>query len=329
MQPSETLPAGRQASNERPTRERVGLVLVETEAAAAAVEHMRAAEVAGVRQVWMNQAPTAPDTLTVLAAAAVRTTTIRLGTAIVPTYPRHPLVLAQQALALFDLAPERLRLGVGPSHRPFIEGVYGLPMPSPLAHLREYVTVLRAALWQGQVDYQGRFYRVQVSMPRTPRTPILIPALREKSFHLAGELSDGAISWMCPVPYLLEKALPALQSGAAKSGRPPPPLVAHLPVALGQDRQAIRAAARQQLGAIGQFPFYAQMFAEAGFPVASDETMSDALLDSLVVFGDEATIAARLTDLLAQGLDEVHVKPLPVARPEDEQARLARLLGQL
>ncbi len=181
---------------------------------------MRAAEVAGVRQVWMGQPPTGPDTLTVLAAAAVRTTTIRLGTAIVPTYPRHPLALAQQALALFDLAPERLRLGVGPSHLPFIEGIYGLPMPSPLAHLREYVTVLRAALWQGQVHHQGRFYQVQASLPRTPRTPILISALREKSFHLAGELADGAISWMCPVPYLLEKALPALQAGAAKSGRP-------------------------------------------------------------------------------------------------------------
>ncbi len=319
MQPSETLPAGRQASNKRPASERVGLALAETEAATAAVEHMRAAEVAGVRQVWMNQTPTAPDTLTVLAAAAVRTT----------TYPRHPLALAQQALALFDLAPERLRLGVGPSHLPIIEGVYGLPMPSPLAHLREYVTVLRAALWQGQVDYRGRFYQVQVSMPRTPRTPILISALREKAFHLAGELADGAISWMCPVPYLLEKALPALQAGAAKSGRPAPPLVAHLPVALGQDRQAMRAVARQQLGAYGRLPFYVQMFAEAGFPVASDGTMSDALLDSLVVFGDEATIAARLADLLAQGLDEVLVKPLPVARPEDERALLARLLGQL
>src|SRR5690242_13243127 len=174
MQPREALPVGRQAPTERPTRERVGLALAETEAAPAVVEHVRAAEVAGVRQVWMGQPPTGPDTLTVLAAAAVRTTTIRLGTAIVPTYPRHPLALAQPALALFDLAPERLRLGVGPSHRPFIEGVYGLPMPSPLAHLREYVTVLRAALWQGQVDYQGRFYRVQVSMPRAPRTPILI-----------------------------------------------------------------------------------------------------------------------------------------------------------
>jgi alkanesulfonate monooxygenase SsuD/methylene tetrahydromethanopterin reductase-like flavin-dependent oxidoreductase (luciferase family) len=81
------------------------------------------------------------------------TSSIRMGTSIAPTYPRHPLALAMQALS--DLAPERLRLGVGPSHRPTIEGVYGLPMPKPLEHLREYVAVLRAALWQGQVDQKG------------------------------------------------------------------------------------------------------------------------------------------------------------------------------
>jgi alkanesulfonate monooxygenase SsuD/methylene tetrahydromethanopterin reductase-like flavin-dependent oxidoreductase (luciferase family) len=151
-------------------------------------------------------------------------------------------------------------------------------MPSPLAHLREYVTVLRAALWQGQVHHQGRFYQIQASMPRTPRTPILISALREKAFHLAGALADGALSWVCPVPYLLERALPALRAGAAQSGRTEPPLVAHIPVVLSQDRQAVRAVARQQSGAYGRLPFVVQMFAEAGFPVAADGTLSDALL---------------------------------------------------
>src|SRR5215218_3081643 len=118
-------------------RERVGLVIYGADARAA-VEAIVAAEAAGVRQIWMTQGGTSPDTLAIFAAAAARTSTIRLGTAIVPTYPRHPLALAQQALAVADLAPGRLRLGIGPSHRPTIEGTYGLPMPAPLAHLREY-----------------------------------------------------------------------------------------------------------------------------------------------------------------------------------------------
>src|SRR5438309_11849996 len=112
----------------------------------------------------MTQSTPAPDTLTIFAAAAMRTTSTRLGTAILPTYPRQPLALAQQALALGDLAPGRLRLGVGPSHRPSIEGVYGIAMTSPLEHLREYVAVLRAALWEGTVDHHGRFFSVKTTL---------------------------------------------------------------------------------------------------------------------------------------------------------------------
>ena len=76
-------------------------------------------------------------------SSATKTSTIRLGTSIVPTYPRHPLVMAQQALSIYDIAPGRLRLGIGPSHQSIIEGIYGLPQTTPLAHLREYVNVLR------------------------------------------------------------------------------------------------------------------------------------------------------------------------------------------
>jgi F420-dependent oxidoreductase-like protein len=324
MPESETTPA----NLERVARDRVGLALSGADAAAA-VANIVAAEAAGVRQVWMTQTPSAPDTLTLFAAAATETTTVRLGTAIVPTYPRHPLALVQQALALGDLAPNRLRLGVGPSHRPTIEGVYGLPMPSPLEHLREYVTILRAALWEGQLNFQGNFFNIRgAAIPRTPRTPILISALREGAFHLAGEVADGAISWLCPVPYLVDRALPALKAGAAKSERPVPPLVAHVPVALEQDTQAVLAAARRRIATYGRLPFYAHMFADAGFPVASDGTVSDALLDSLVVFGDEATVKARLTELLAQGLDELLIMQIPVIHPEEEQARLLQLVGQ-
>lgn len=308
-------------------REHIGLAIFGPDANVV-VSAIVAAEAAGIQQIWMTQSTPLPDTLTIFAAAAMKTTHIRMGTAIVPTYPRHPLALAQQALTLGDLMPERLRLGIGPSHRPIIEGVYGLPMPSPLENLREYVSVLRAALWEGNVDFHGRFYNVKSAFPRTPHTPILISALREGAFHLAGEISDGAISWVCPVPYLLDKALPALRAGAEKSGRTAPPLVAHIPVALSQDRQAVIAASRKQLGRYGRLPFYASMFADAGFPV-SDGTMSDALFDSLVVSGDEATVSARLSELLRTGLDELLVMPITVANAEDELEQLMLLIGKM
>ncbi len=325
---NDTTLAVAQVSSQRTARERVGLA-VSGANAAEAVSTIVAAEAAGVRQTWMIQTPSVPDTLTIFAAASVLTTSVRLGTAIVPTYPRHPLIMVQQALAFGDLAPGRLRLGIGPSHRPTIEGIYGIPMTAPLEHLREYVAVLRAALWEGNVDHHGRFFTIKATLPRTPRTPILISALRQGAFQLAGEIADGAISWMCPVQYLLEKALPALQLGAANSERPVPPLVAHIPVALGQDRHEVLAASRKQINRYARLPFYANMFADAGFPVESDGSMSDNLIDSLVVSGDEATITSRLTGLLASGLDELIVMPIPVVDPAVELERLIGLIGRL
>ena len=312
---------------DRRLRDRVGLV-VEGPDSSAVVEAIVAAEAAGVRTVWMTQGAAAPDTLAIYAAAATRTASIVLGTAIVPTYPRHPLALAQQALTVADLAPGRLRLGVGPSHRHSMEGIYGLPMGEPLAHLREYVAVLRGLLWDGAVDHRGRYFTVRASLPRSPRVPLPVSALRAGAFRLAGEISDGALSWMCPAPYLLETALPALRAGAEAAGRPAPPLVAHVPVALSEDRAAVLAAGHQRVARYAGAPFYARMFADAGFPLPEDGTVPDALVESLVVSGDEAAVRARLGELLASGLDELLVMPVPVTDLASERARLAHLLSQ-
>jgi F420-dependent oxidoreductase-like protein len=293
------------------------------------VERIVAAEAAGVPRIWMTQGAAAPDTMSIFAAAAVRTTTIGLGTAIVPTYPRHPITLAQQALTIADLAPGRLRLGVGPSHRPIIEGVYGLSLDAPMAHLREYVTIVRDLLHAGQSEHQGEFYRVRATLPRPSGVPILISALRAGAFQLSGEISDGALSWLCPPAYLLGTALPALRAGADSAGRPAPPLVAHIPVALSTDRAAVAVAARKLLSGYARLPFYAGMFADAGFAVAPDGSVPDALIDSLVVSGDEAAITNRLRELLDQGLDELLIMPVPIADETAERERLARLVGRL
>ena len=63
--------------------------------------------------------------------------------------------------------------------------------------------VLRAVLWEGKVNHHGEFFNVVVTTPRnTARLPKLVSALEEKAFQLAGEIADGALSWLCPVPYL-------------------------------------------------------------------------------------------------------------------------------
>lgn len=310
-----------------PLRERVGLV-INTARAKEAIQTIIDAEKAGVRQLWTTSGPAADDALTVLTIGATQTSTIRVGTSILPTYPRHPLAVVAQVSAFNALAPGRLRLGIGPSHRPIIEGIYGIEMIAPLSHTREYLSVLRAALWEGKVEYHGRFYNVTASLPGTTRVPLLLSTLGEGAFRAAGELADGALSWNCPVSYLLKRGLPALEEGAKQAQRPAPPLVAHIPVAVAQDRQAVIAAARKHAGHYGHLPFYRHMFAEAGYPVSEDGTLPEELIDNLVVSGDEQTIATRLRELLSNGLDELLLQPVPVKDGAQEWSRLTHLIGQ-
>ena len=92
---------------------------------------------------------------------------------------------------------------------------------------------------EGNVDHHGHFFNVVVTFPRTSQIPLLISALGKKAFELSGEIADGAISWMCPVPYLLNIGLPALRTATAADGRSAPSLVAHVIVALSQDRHSV------------------------------------------------------------------------------------------
>jgi F420-dependent oxidoreductase-like protein len=311
-----------------PSRDRVGLAIQAADTPTT-MSRIREAEQAGIRQVWMTQSAGMLDTLTLFAAAATQTAQIRLGTSIVPVYPRHPLVMAAQAATIDSLAPGRLRLGVGTSHRHVIENMYGLSLQSPLAYLREYVEVLRQGLGEGRVDHQGTFFKVAASLPRQTRIPLLISALGEKAFRLAGEIADGAISWVCPVPYLLNKALPALRAGAQAQNRPVPPLVAHIPVAMSTDEAATQAAALPRISFYTKAPFYAHMFAAAGFPLTEDGTGVDAIIKELVVRGDEAQVEKRLRDLLASGLDELLLMLIPVKDEAREREQLMRVVASL
>ena len=270
------------------------------------------AEQRGVAAAWLTTGGVSPDGLTVLGAAALRTERILLGTAITPTYPRHPLVAAQQALALAQLAPGRFRLGVGPSHKPTMEGMFGIPFERPLSHLRAYLDVLKRLLQQGAVDRDQEPFRVHARLAEPVDVPVLASALQERSFELCGELADGAITWMCPLPYVRDVALPALRRGAEQTERPLPKLVVHAPVAASEDVEAVREATRRQLGFYMTVPSYARMSARAGFPDAGTSGLSDEHIDALVAHGDEVTVARRLREWFQVGADEIIVAPVAV-----------------
>ena len=272
----------------------------------------------GVAAAWLSDGEVELDALTLLAAAAVRTERILLGTAIVRTWPRHPIVAVQQSLTLAKLAPGRFRLGVGPAHRGQMEEEFGFAFEAPLTNLREYVHIAKALLHGGAVDFDGRHYHAHSSSAETaPDVPVMVSALRPASFRLCGRVADGAISWVCPARYLRDVAIPAMEAGAAEAGRAAPPLIAHVPVCVHDDAKEIRSAALEQLAYYPTSDFYARMFAAAGFSEAQESgTWSDQMLAAVLLAGNEESVAPQLRRLFAWGASEVLVSVLPAGPDE-------------
>ena len=288
--------------------------------AVSALEKIVRAEDAGFSTVWTVMPALNRDTPTMLAAAAMRTSTIRLGTAIVPAFTRHPLALVTQVDALEELAPGRIRLGVGTSHQRTMIASYGFEFQHPLAQLREYIEVLRPALHEGEVHYSGEYYTANAKFTIAPKTPILMSALREHAFAMAGEVSDGAISWITPPQYLATTARAALESGATLAGRSAPPIIAHTFISASTDLDRVRNAVRANLALYVTAPFYQRMFAAAEFPLGPDNEPSVELLDAITISGDRSAIAEQIHARLESGLHELLLDVVP----DDDQTAAER-----
>jgi alkanesulfonate monooxygenase SsuD/methylene tetrahydromethanopterin reductase-like flavin-dependent oxidoreductase (luciferase family) len=284
----------------------------------------------GLQTVWQTNNVLWPDPLTFYAAVAATTRQIRLGTSVIQIYPRHPAALVSQAQVIEGMAPGRLRLGAGTSHRPRMEKNLGIPMGKPLTYLREYVTVLRGLLWDGGVEFHGEYLNVSERYPEgtpSPRTEISISALSPNSYRLVGEIADAAISWVSPISYLLDTALPALRDGASEAGRDVPPLIAHVPVAVTTDRQRALEVASAELAYYGALPFYQKMSAVAGVPATADNRTSPEAIDALTVSGTPEQIRQGLEEIIAEGIGELLIHPVVIEDADAELRELAQLLA--
>jgi alkanesulfonate monooxygenase SsuD/methylene tetrahydromethanopterin reductase-like flavin-dependent oxidoreductase (luciferase family) len=311
---------------EQRLRERVGIAFF-PRSSAQAVELCIRAERAGVSHAWMVMPATNLDTLTTLAAAAVQTERITLGTAIVPAFTRHPLAFVTQALALEGLAPGRFDLGIGSAHARTMVDVYHVDFDQPMQRLIEYLEIVQAALKTGSVHFAGEFYQADATFPLAPGTPVPIAALRAPAFRAAGRLADGAMSWNCPTEYVQRVAMPALAEGAERAGRERPRLMVHVPVMATTDREEVHRRAGEQLRYYAAAPFYARMFADAGYPLKPDGGVSPELIDDLVVSGTPEQIAGQLRQRLSIGFDVLMVNPLRTDDDEAHEDRLLEILG--
>jgi alkanesulfonate monooxygenase SsuD/methylene tetrahydromethanopterin reductase-like flavin-dependent oxidoreductase (luciferase family) len=184
----------------------------------------------------------------------------------------------------------RFHLGIGVSHRPSIEGMLGLDLGSPLDVMREYVAVLRGALGAG-ADFEGKHYRVRWSIAmaeRPPAPPIYLAALGPKMLELSGEIADGAVLWLTPPAYVRDVAVPAIERGRRRAGKPLAgfEIVVAVPLAVTSDRDAAVAAFRQELVRYLGLPFYRAMLEGSG------------LGDEIRAFDRDGQTPVRVTEVL-------------------------------
>lgn len=258
------------------------------------------AEAAGFASAWLSHIFSF-DALTVVALAGRETVRIELGTAVVPTYPRHPVALAQQALTVQAATGNRLALGIGLSHKIVIEDMFGLDYSRPIPHMREYLLALGGLLSGEPTRFQGELYRVaaQFTVPGATKPPLLVAALGPAMLRLAGRLADGTVTWMGGLAYLRDVAVPTIRQAAAQAGRPAPRIVAGLPVCVTDDPAAARAAAEKVFQMYGQLPSYRATLDRGGAAGPGD----------VALVGGEQEVEAQLRALAAAGVTDFSAAP--------------------
>lgn len=274
---------------------------------------------AGFPSYWIPQMPMGLDALTALSVAGASVDKIELGTAVVPTYPRHPLVMAQQASTVTSVVGDRLALGIGLSHKVVIEKQYGLDFDKPIRHMREYLDVLVPALEQQAVSYSGD--TITASSPPlldgAPRPGIYLAALGPQMLKLAGRMGDGTITWMTGVATLAEHTRPTIDDAAEAAGRPRPRLIAGVPIACTDDVDATREFAAKAFKIYGRLPSYRAMLDREGLAGPED----------FCIIGDEQAVGEQLNALIEAGADDLICSEF--ATNDDDKARTRACLAGL
>jgi F420-dependent oxidoreductase-like protein len=236
------------------------------------------------------------DALTALAVAGSQVPGIEVGTAVVPTYPRHPAALAQQALTAQAALHGRLSLGIGLSHQIVIEGMFGYSFERPARHMREYLAVLLPILREGRVSFAGETMRAEIGLtvPCDHDVPVLLAALAPRMLQLAGREADGTVLWMTGPATIESHIVPAINAAAADAGRPTPRVVCLLPVCVTGDPDGARERAAQMFSIYGQLPSYRAMLDQEGAAGPAD----------VAIVGDEATVAAQIEALGGVGVTD-------------------------
>jgi len=277
---------------------RIGTSLAEPQgpqALARLHDQMRSAADDGFSSVWMAHI-FGLDALTALAVAGRGIDGIEIGTAVVPTYPRHPAALAQQALTAALALDGRLVLGIGLSHKIVIEDMYGYGFDAPAVHMNEYLSILLPLLSGQPVSFEGTTMRagIGLSVPRDADVPVMLAAMGPRMLRLAGQRTAGTILWMTGPATTRDYIVPTINEAAQTAGKPLPRVVCILPVCVTDDPDAARGRAAQVFEIYGQLPSYRAMLDREGAQGPAD----------VAIVGSEDEVASQITALADAGVTD-------------------------
>jgi F420-dependent oxidoreductase-like protein len=258
-------------------------------------DELRHAADDGFASAWMSNI-FGVDALTALAVAGSQVPGIDVGTAVVPTYPRHPAALAQQARTVAAAVDGRLILGIGLSHKVVIENMFGYDFGRPVLHMREYLSVLLPLLDGQQASFSGVTVRANIGLttPSPGRVPVVLAALGTQMLRLAGEQTDGTVLWMTGPATVRDHIVPVITAAAAAAGRPSPRVICLLPVCVTSDPDNARERAARVFAIYGQLPSYRAMLDREGAAGPADVAM----------VGDEDAVGAQVSALAEAGVTD-------------------------
>ena len=258
------------------------------------------------------------DALTTLAIVGREVPRIELGTGVVPTYPRHPMMLAAQALTTQLASGGRLTLGIGLSHQIVIESMFGYSFDKPARHMREYLSILMPLLHGEPSAFTGETLTGNGSISvKTDPVPVLVAALGPRMLELAGRLTEGTVTWMTGPATLESYIVPSIQKAAANAGRPTPRVAVGLPVCVTDDASAARERAAKTFEVYGMLPSYRAMLDREGAEGPAD----------VAIVGDEETVAAGIQRVADAGATDFSAAEFAI--DPEERRRTRELLRTL
>ena len=236
------------------------------------------------------------DALTALAIVGREVPRIEIGTSVVPTYPRHPMAIAQQSHTVNAVANGRLCLGIGLSHKVVVEGMLGLSYEKPVRHLREYLSILMPLARCEAAKFAGETLTTRGSLSGVGASPfsVVVAALGEQMLRVTGTLADGTLTW-CTGPKTLQSlTVPTIVDAAKKAERKPPLVIAALPVCVTKDVVKAHEIAAKTFVIYGQLPSYRAMLDHEGAAGPAD----------IVIAGTAEQVKQRVADLAGIGVTD-------------------------